>query len=319
MPVTFEAAWRRAHLQCEVVPALLVRDWAQDAYRELGSRWGWSFLRKDGIITVQPSRSVALTLTQGSTTVTSAGLFVAGDVGRQLKVPAQSGAATGLPIYTIASFTSVNSIDLDQPYADVGGALTATIFDGYFICPTDFRRFLQIYDRYYLRVIPFWMSEDQIAVADPGRIISDLGPRFLIAADYATDTTHLGQVRYEYWPKPTAFRTYPYLYLRRIDTLSDASVLPGVLSERIDLLDAYVLFKAALYAGTPDKKNPLFSPAVAAQYKQQFEDKLQVLMLEDDNEYPQQAATIHWMRRVGAIAPTGTLLRQTDATINDYY
>lgn len=313
MPDTFETIWRRAKAQLASVPPLTVRMWAQEGYSKICDDWGWSFLRAENILTVNSSRTIVGTFTQGSTTVTSAGLFLPTDAGRQLRV-------TRLPIYTIAAYVDANTVTLDIPYAEqVTNPTTATIQDCYATLPADFRRFLVIYDRYYLRVIPFWMSEDQIAVADPGRVISDLGPRFLIARKYSSAVATLGQVQYEYWPAPTAFRTYPYLYMRRADQLLDSSILPGVLSERAELLELYCMMRGSMWPGTVDQKNPAFSPQMAALYKGMYEEGLNRLELVDDSEYPQQSMTIHWMRRIGAIAPTGTLLRQTDATVNDYY
>lgn len=316
MPQTFEQAWRTARASLSAVPPLLLRQWAQEGYAKICDvkQGSWSWLRKEGIISVQAARLVAVTVTQGSTTVTSAGLFQPTDVGRQFRTGRQ-------PIYTINTVVDANTVTLDMPYAENDGpAVTANIQDCFTTLPADFRRFLVIYDRYFLRIIPFWLSEDQIALADPGRVISDLGPRFLIARSYATATNGtFGQVRYEYWPAPTAFRTYPFLYIRRAEAFADSDLLPGVVSERSDLLQLYCMMRGSAWPGTIDQKNPAFSPAMVGYYQKMFDQAVQEAALNDDNEYPGDMLTIHWERRVGAIAPTGTLLRQTDATINDYY
>src|SRR5204863_9824655 len=213
-----------------------------------------------------------------------------------------------------------SQITLDLPYSrDSNPAATAQIIDAYTTLPTDFRRFIVIYDTYYLRTIPFWLSEDQIAIADPGRIISDTGPRYLVARKYSSATATLGQVQYEYWPHPTSQRSYPFLYYKSVPKLNDADTLPGVWSTRADLLKAYGRYRAARWPGTGDQKNPGYSVSDATFFKSEWEDELNRLVLRDDDEYPQQYMTIHWMRRFGAIAPTASLLRQTDATINDYF
>lgn len=324
MPETFEAVWRRARLEMPVVPALLVRSWAQEAYSKICDRWGWSFLRAEANLYVRASRTITATLTQFSSTILGTGQFVATDQGRQIRPIATTQTAFSgtlrTPIYTIISVDpSFNLATLDRPYTEDTATGSVTIQDIYTTLPVDFRRFLVIYDRYYLRVLPFWLSEDQIAIADPGRTVSDVGPRYLIAQKYSPALNTLGQVRYEYWPAPTAERSYPYLYIRRADQLADNAVLPGVLSERSDLMRTYCLMRGAGWPGTSDERNPYYDLANKRALNQEFETDLEHLTLVDDNEYPQQLMTIQWARRMGAIAPTATLLRQTDATINDYY
>ena len=319
MPETFESVWRVVRAEAPVVPPLLLRQWAQDGYSKLcDGEWGWSFLRAEGTIVTQAARTVTVTVVQGSATVTSVGQFLVTDAGRQIR-PIAGGASGRLPIYTIISVTDPSTVLLDRAYTEPSATGDVTIQDIYTVMPADFRRFLVIYDRYYLRIIPFWMSEDEIAVVDPGRMFSDQGPRYLVANRYSTATATLGQVRYEYWPAPVAVRSYPYLYIRRPEQLLDSSVLPGVLSERADLLRTYVRAQAAGWPGTSDARNPYFNLDLKAQLVADWNLEKGKLENADDNEYPQQLMLIHWERRVGSIAPTASLLRQTDATINDYY
>lgn len=312
MSETFEQVWRRAKLEMPAVPPLLVRGWAQEAYTKLCDSWGWSFLRTESALVVNAARTVTVTFTQGSATITSAGLFLAADAGRQIRV-------TRIPIYTIASVTNANTAIIDRAYTEDNSTSAATIQDCYTTMPADFRRFLVVYDRYFQRIIPFWFSEDQLAVADPGRLISDQGPRYLVARKYSTATATLGQVQYEYWPAPISFRTYPYLYIRRAEQLTDADVLPGVLSERADLLKTYCLSRGAMWPGTTDAKNPFFSPPTAQMLRMEWDGELQRLQNVDDSEYPQQLMQIDWARRLGAVTGTAAILRQTDATVDDYY
>lgn len=312
MPDSFESVWRVVKAEASVVPTLLLRQWAQDGYSRLCDDWGWSFLRKEGTIVINPSRTVSTTFTNGSLAITSAAGFLPTDAGRQIRV-------TRLPAYTIDTVTDPSDAVLTSVYTEASTTVNATIYDGYFICPPDFRRFMVILDRYYQRIIPFWMTEDDIAVADPARFFSDSGPRYLVAATYSPATATAGRVRYEYWPSPTAAKTYPYLYYRKADQLSDTTTLPGVLSERSDLLRTYVRAQAAGWPGTSDLQNPYFNPQLKMVLLQEWELERGKLENVDDNEYPQQLTLIHWERRVGGIAPTASLLRSTDATINDYF
>ena len=258
------------------------------------------------------SRSLEVTVTNGVATAASAGLFVATDAGRQIRL-------TTLPIYTIASVTDANTVVLDRAYTEDTTTATATILDVYAVLPTNFRRFLQVYDRYNQRIIPFWLNEEQIAVADPARRISDIAPRYLVANSYSTATATLGQVRYEYWPAVTAAKTFPYLYITKAPTLNDDDALPGVLSERPDLLRLYVMYRATGWPGTVDQRNPAYDRGQSQAMKAEFEQELQSLSLADDSEYPQQLMTVDWARRLGEITATASILRQTDATTNDYW
>ena len=313
MSLTFEDVWRKARLELPAVPPLLLRSWAQDGYARLCDTWGWAFLRSEGTLVTAASRSVTASFTFGSASVTSAAAFLSTDAGRQIRVGR-------LPVYTIISVTSTSLLTLDRAYTEVDAAnTTATIQDCYATMPADFRRFLAVYDRYYQRIIPFWLSEDQLAVADPGRLISDQGPRYLVAQKYSPATATAGQVRYEYWPAPTAVRSYPYLYIRKAEQLADTDPLPGVVSERADLLRTYVLGRGARWAGTVDQRNPAYDLKNAMLLQNEWDMEMQKLELADDNEYPQQLLQVDWAKRMGVMTGTASLLRQTDATINDYY
>lgn len=312
MSDTFESVWRRARLEMPAVPPLLVRSWAQEAYSQACDSWDWSFLRAESAITTRAARSIAVSVVQGSATVTSAGLFVATDAGRQLRIG-------NTPIYTIKAFVDVNTVTLDLVYSrDTNAAATAQILDAYTVMPTDFARFMLVTDPYNQRAIVFDYTADQLALTDIARTNSDSGPRALVSRTYSTATATLGQVRYEFWPYPTAARSYPYLYYRGPEELADATVLPGPLASRGDALKSYVLSRGAMWPGTVDQKNPFFSPATAKLLRAEWDQALQDLSLIDDNIYPQQAWTVDWFKYGGMSTPS-SLLRQTDATVADYY
>jgi hypothetical protein len=308
---TFADIWRRAHLELPAVPPLLVRSWAQEAFTQVCDHWDWAFLRGEGTISIQAARTVTTTFTQGSKAITSTAGFLSTDAGRQIRV-------TRLPVYTIDTVTDASNAVLSEVYTEDSGAASATIQDCYATMPADFRMFLVVFDRYYQRVIPFWLTQDDIATSDPGHLISDTGPRYLVARAYSTATATVGQVQYEYWPAPTSVRTYPYLYVKGAQVLNDTDVLPGVFARRADVFKTYIRYQAAQWPGTTDLKNPAFSLAAAQLLSQQWEAAKQRLTLIDDNEYPQQLSVVNWARRIGAIAPTASLLRQTDATVADY-
>lgn len=311
MAQTFQDAWRPARLHLAAVPVLLVRDWVQDAYTRACERRNWGFLRKEASIDTIAAREETLTFTQGSTSVTSAAIFVATDAGRQLKV-------STYPVYTIASVTNASTIVLDRNFAEPGGAQTATIFNAYFTTPADFRQFLIVVDPYNRRIIPFWMNQDEIGLADPARSNSDSGPRYLVAQGYSTATATLGQARYEYWPYPTSERHYPYLYIRQAERFADDTPLPGMFANRADLLKLGAQMMAADWPGTLGQRNPYYNPALADRLTKKWEFELQKLELADDAQYPDDLIPVHWTRQYGPLARTTEMLRQTDASVYDY-
>ena len=313
MSQTFEDLWRSARLRMSSVPALLVRDWAQDAFTRLCEyrQNGWSFLRKESSINILASRTVTVTFTQSSIAITSAGGFLTTDAGRQIK-------AETYPVYTIASVTDASNAVLDQAYANTGGALSATILDAYYTTPADFKRFVVIVDKYNQRILPFWVGQDELDLTDPARRISDTGPRYLIAQGVSTATATLGQIRYEFSPYPTSARQYPYLYYKQAPRFADGDALPGILGNRADLLRVGIELESAQWPGTTDLRNPYYNLALAARKEQQWENLVQQASNDDDNQYPEDLMAVHWARRYFPLAQTTQWLRQTDATLADY-
>ena len=313
MADTFEQSWRLARLHFSNVPALLVRSWVQDAYTRLCEYrgGGWSWLRKQASMDTLASRTLTITFTQGSAAITSAAGFVASDAGRQLKV-------SSYPVYTIISVTDPSNATLDLPYADVGGALSSTILNAYFTCPADFKRFLAIADPYNQRALPFWATQDQMLVGDPSRTISDTGPRWLVSASYSTAVATLGLVRYEYHPYPTSERHFPYLYYRKAERFADTDTLPGVISNRADLLILGAQLQAAEWPGTTEQKNPYYSLGLAQRLDARWMIDLQQASLDDDTQYPEDLLTVNWARRYYTLSEPTSVLRASDATVYDY-
>lgn len=314
MAQTFEEGWRRARLRFPGVPALLVRDWVQDAYTELCEyrQGGWGFLRSQGFLSTRASRTVAITVVQGSTTVTSAAGFLATDVGQQLKVG-------NFPVYTITVFTDTSTVTIDQAYAGDGvTAGAATIFTGYLTCPADFGRFLYIIDTYNQRPVSFWLSEDTIAATDPSRQVSLTGVPTFVPFDTSPVPSTLGQVRYEIYGGSSDARQYPFLYYKKAQRFADTDPLPGVVSNRADLLTLGAELHAARWPGTAEQKNPYYNLGLAGLLQREWDKKVQDLSLTDDNQFPEDHMLVHWMRRMGGLAEPTTLLRSTDADLSAY-
>lgn len=258
------------------------------------------------------SRSLTVTFIQGSTTITSAAGFVASDAGRQIRT-------TDYPVYTIASVTTDSIAVLDQSFAATGGAILSTILSAYVVAPADFRRFLVIADPYNKRILPYWISQDDLAIADPGRTSGDSGPRYIISQGVSTAIATLGQVRYEAWPYPSSARQYPFLYYKQAPRFADSDPLPGVFANRADLLTLGAEIEAAEWPGTIEQKNPYYNLGLADRKQTDWNIELQRLSLADDNQFPEDLIAVNWARRYGIMDTTTTVLRSTDATLADYY
>ena len=314
MPSTFADVWRSVKLHASAAPTFLVREWVNDAWKQITRlRPTANYLRANGQILINTSRAVAVTVTQGSATVTSAGLFVAGDLGRQFRIAPQAYA-------TIITFTDVNTIVLDRVWGDPTAAATALILDAVFVVPVDFGQFDVIADPYNQRRLAFWITEDQLNILDPTRQTADNGPRLLSAAAPSPVATTLGRMTYEYWPRPTAQRAYPYTYYKQGIDLTDATVLTGVLGDAEQTLRKGALAQCARWPGTADKTNPYFNLSLGDRLQKEFELDVQHLSLRDDDQQGTDLAKIHWERwPLADLAYNDQSLRATDASIADLY
>ena len=310
MAQTFDDCWRTVRLYASTAPVFLVREWVHTAYKQLAKRRNWAFLRGRFTLSILASRSITTVVTQGSATVTSAGAFLSTDAGRQFRV------GTG-PIYTIQTVTDANTILLDSVYTEPdAAAATALIQDVYATMPADFGSFRIIADPYNQRRLAFWVTEDQLSILDPDRRTSDSGPRALVAASPSPYLPTLGRIQYEYWPRPTAARSYPAMYNKQADRLVDGESLTGVLGDAAEVLIAGALAQAAAWPGTTDLKNPYFNLPLAQAKAKEFEFELQQLSLKDDAQYPDDLASVHWERwPLADLAYNDHALRASDATV----
>ena len=316
---TFETVWRKIRLFVPGAPVFLVRNWVQNAYRTLTDKrqWGWSIFQ--GQLTFQASRALTsvATVTQGSTMVTAPiGTFVASDGGRQFTVGSY-------PIYTVFSVAADgSSILLDQPFYGNGSgvAASAQIYDAYGTLPANFSAFQIVLDPVNQRIVPWWLTQEEFGLLDPVRMAAESVPRLLAASKLSTYPPTLGQVQYEYWPKPTAQGALQYYASGRPLPLRDTDPILGVLRDRTDILEAGALAWAARWPGTTDKKNPYFNPQLAMVHEAQFQTLANQLDLRDDDQFQQSFNTIPWQRwSAWTWAYDTRLLRETDASLGSYF
>lgn len=315
MASTFGDIWKMVRLHAPQAPATLVQNWVQSAYAELTDSRPWSWVVEPVQLVWQDARlGLAVTVTAGSPTVTSAGLFLSADVGRQFRV----GTA---PIYTILSRTDANTITLDQNYEGAEtGAVEGNILDAYTTMPVTFGAFTALVDPVNQRYIPWWGLQDEIDLIDPVRNATADRPRLLASLALSQLPSTLGQPRYEYWPIPTSAGSLQGFMRIRPESLSDTTPLKGVLAQRPDILETGALARCAKWPGLATAPNPYFNLALARTLSDDFHTLSNQLDLRDDDMYPQSLDKIPWQKwSTWTWAYDTHLLQQTDATLNAYW
>lgn len=317
MAATFSDCWRDVRLRCGAAPVFLCRAWVNESYKQLTRLRSWAFLRGEIDLVTKAARTLqTVVATTGSPQVLSTGEFLPADAGRQISI-----GSPRIPVYTILSVSDANTLTLDRPWSSPSlGPTPALIADCYFTAPKDFGSFRIIADPYYQRRLAFWITEDQLNILDPVRQASDSGPRALAANAFSTFPATLGQVRYEYWPRPTAAKAFPAIYNRQARELTDTDVLTGVMADGQDALVKGALWQAAEWPGTTDLPNPYFNLALADRKQREFLDAVQHLALKDDAHYFDDMNTVHWERwPLADLAFNDHSLRASDASVVDLY
>lgn len=316
---TFGQVWRTVRLHCPDAPAMLVRDWVQSAYAELFDYRPWAWTLTQGQITYQASRTFDVTVTMGSTTVTSAALFLSSDAGRQFRVGTY-------PIYTIQQVVDTSTILLslayqgDEPETLPSGTVEGTVLDAYATLPEDFGAFTALVDPVNQRWVPWWGTQEELDILDPTRTSADSTPRLLCSAQLSVYPPELGQAQYEYWPKPTAAGSLSYYMRKRPAQLADDDPFQGALAHRGDVIQDGALAQAARWPGTTERKNPYFNIQLAREYDERFRKGILQLDLRDDDMYYQSTNAVPWQRwQAWSWAYDTRLLQQTDATLGAYF
>lgn len=314
---TFGQTWRLVQLHVPLAPSSLVQLWVQQAYNDLIGKRHWAFLRKELLLRTQDARTLSsASFTQLSTGITSPALFVAGDAGRQIRI-----GTTGTPAYTIASVTNASAAVLTQAFAEsTVTTASAQISDIYLTMPADFRSFEAVVDPTIQRPIAWWIARDRLDLFDPGRVAYDSRLRVLASYQLSLVPSTLGQLQYEAWPHPTAAGTYIVKYFSRSDTLADTDTFQGVLATRTDCVVDGALARAAQWPGTPQQKNPYFNLALATVHQGKFAQAAQQLDVMDDDQYLLDLQQVDLSKfGLAALSADTTLMRQSDATLADYY
>jgi hypothetical protein len=311
---TFREVWGRVALHVPAAPASLVQIWVQSAYDDLVGKRHWAWTRRATVLRTQAARTIAVTFAQGSPALVSAALFLATDVGRQIR----AGSAT--PIYTIASVTDPSNAVLTQPFAETGGTLAATLHDRYLAMPADFRSIEVVTDQANHRPVAWWISKERLDVQDPARTYTDSRFRVLASAGLSQVPTLLGRVLYEAWPSPAAEGSYTLAYFARMEPLVEDTEFQGVLATFTRSIEQKALADAARWPGTPQRKNAYFNLPLSRELEREALNATRELDVMDDDQYLMALQQTD-LSRFGLAALSGDTpsLRSSDATTSDYW
>jgi hypothetical protein len=285
---TYGTVWRRVRLYCPLAPPFLVQDWVRNATRQFSDDKNWSFMVSEGEFHVGISRSGAVVFTEGSATVASAGgadgiVFVASDVGRQLRI-----AAMGPPITIVAVDTSGDtSCTLERAWQGASiASQTVMLSDIYATCPEDFGHFIAVIDPLQQRRVRLYMTMRELHAADPGR--ANVGtPWALVNYRLSQVASTLGRVQYEWWPywEGTVPLRFPFYYFRRPRDLADDDYFEGPLRDRSDVVLYGALASAAEWPGTTLQRSPYFNLGLAARHRTRYEYEMGILEAKDEETY----------------------------------
>ena len=275
---TFSSVTRALQLRCPSAGAFLSRQWVDHSYRDLCERRAWSFLlKKQQFLFAALYDTGTVDVTRSSTTVTGTNtVFTGAMVGRQFRL------GVGSPIYTIATYTSATSIELDQVYA---GATASTqdyqIYNAYLTVPSDFHSFISVIDPAYAWKLWTNVMQSEVDAADPQR--ASAGQPYIVSPTSYDTTTTPPTMRMEFWPHVQQQYYLTYLYEARATDLSDASAsLPRFI--RGDLLLEMALAKAAMWPGaSADTPNPYFNLNLALMHGKNAERLIQEAERQDDD------------------------------------
>ena len=275
---TFSSVTRAVQLRCPSAGAFLARQWVDHSFRDLSERRAWSWLvKRQQFMFAALYNTGTVDVTRSSTTVTGTGTtFTGAMVGRQFRL------GVGSPIYTIATYTSATSIELDQVYAGT----TATgqsyqIYNAYLTVPSDFHSFISVIDPAYAWKLWTNVMQSEIDAADPQR--ASAGQPYVVSATSYDTTTTPPTMRMEFWPHVQQQYYLTYLYEARATDLSDANAsLPRFI--RGDLLLEMALAKAAMWPGaSADAPNPYFNLNLALMHGKNAERLIQEAERQDDD------------------------------------
>jgi hypothetical protein len=229
-----------------------------------------------------------VTVTFNSTTVTGSGTtFTSAMVGRQFRV------GTGSPIYTIATYTSATSIEIDQAY---GGETAAgqdyQIYNAYQTVPSDFGSFVSVIDPLYAWRLWTNIGQDELDAADPQR--ANIGQPYILSPCSYDTTTTPPTPRMEIWPHVQEQYNLQFLYVAlptdiTLSTVSLPRIIPG------NALLEMALTKCAQWPGASvEQPNPYFNLNLSLLHQKKADQMVAELERQDDELMMQDVRYVNW-------------------------
>lgn len=295
MADSFESMYRELRLWVPELPIYLAKKLIRDRYRRIAEKRGWSALRAEGELLINAAVVAGtVTVTRGATTVVGVGTtWGATDVGRQFLVGGRA------PIYTVLSVESATGLTLDRVYGGESGAGKAyRILDAYVTPPSDFKRFIVVYDPQLNWRLRHWITQEELAQWDPARSYAGT-PWALADRKYSS----AGRPQYELWPYSVTAKNLPFYYIKQIpdlvlDTDEPFYPLRGheiVAGAKADL---------CRWPGTAEQPNPLFAKAIelSRSFESIYNDAV------DDVEREDESIFMTWLQEASwATAPAAPL------------
>lgn len=278
MADTFATMYRELLQFVPNLPVFLARKLINERYRQIVETGTWSAMRAENVIVIPDAYSTGtVTMTSNSTTVTGSGTsWTAALIGQQLRVNSRG------PQFTITAVGSTTSLTIEMAWpSPTASAQPYTILQAYVTMPTDFKRFIAVYDALRQWRLFFNFSVQELAGMDPAR--TSVGDPWLLA-DYRQSTA--GRVLYELWPGPTVARGYQYLYIKQAADLINDTDQPIYPLQGSELVYG-ALADVCSWPGTAEFPNPLFERAQLhmPMFESKFRDAVNGAEREDQGTY----------------------------------
>lgn len=297
---TYDGLYKQLLLRCPAASLFLARQWIDYSFRQLWDRRLWSWQVKQGQFLMNAATIAGkVNVTFGDLTVVGVGTAWTTDlVSQQFRTGVQS------PLYTIMDVPNATTLTIDQPWGNpTQNNCTYSIYNAYVTVPTDFEKFISLWDAKFNWQLELNVSQIELNAWDAQR--ANTGTAYVVSfRDYDLFNTP-PLPRYEIWPHQRAQYVYPFMYINRPPDLSDADgALPRYI--RGDVLLEMALAQAARWPGpAKDAINPYFNLALAMQHDARAEQMLRDLDRTDDEVWENDVTYISVSAMPFASVPYG--------------
>lgn len=276
MADTFATMYRELLQYVPNLPIFLAQKLVSERYRRVMEARPWSGLRGEGVIIIPDQYATGtIAATSGSTAIVGSGTaWTSALIGQQLKVNSRG------PLLTITAVTDPTHLTVEMAWPLPSTSGTSYIIQQcYITMPTNFKRWVVVYDALRQWRLFFNWKTEELAGMDPAR--TSVGDPWLIA-DYKLAAT--GAPMYELWPGPTVARGYQYLYMKQATDLSSDTDQP-IYPLRGSELVYGALADVCRWPGTKDFPNPLFERASLhmPSFEGKFNEAMATAEREDEN------------------------------------